>query len=141
ALLTAALGERGANILGLSVQLDTEGVVDEFVVDVPRGGPGARELAETLGAAGGARTAVRPACPQELVDEPVRALVLAARLRAEPHAVPEVLAELLRADDASWTAPREGLGGSAGDTRDTGRTDDADDADDPLGAEPNDPQR
>ncbi|WP_131762959.1 ACT domain-containing protein, partial [Actinomadura fibrosa] len=69
ALLTAALAERGANILGLSVQMDTEGVVDEFIVDVPAGGAGARELAETLGAGGGVRTAVRPARAQELVDE------------------------------------------------------------------------
>ncbi|TDB96847.1 GNAT family N-acetyltransferase [Actinomadura sp. 7K534] len=105
AQLTAALGRRGANILGLSVQLDAEGVVDEFIVDVPRGGPGARELAETLGAAGGVRTAVRPARPNELVDEPTRALVLASRLRAEPHAVPAILGELLRADDASWGDP------------------------------------
>ncbi|XRQ15676.1 GNAT family N-acetyltransferase [Actinomadura welshii] len=103
ARLTAALGRRGANILGLSVQLDAEGVVDEFIVEVPHGGPGARELAETLGAAGGARTAVRPARPHELVDEPTRALVLASRLRAEPHAVPEILGELLRADDAAWS--------------------------------------
>ncbi|TDC70894.1 GNAT family N-acetyltransferase [Actinomadura sp. GC306] len=104
AQLTTALGRHGANILGLSVQLDTEGVVDEFVVDVPHGGPGARELAETLGAAGGVRTAVRPARPHELVDEPTRALVLASRLRCEPHAVPAILGELLRADDASWAA-------------------------------------
>jgi len=107
ALLTAALGRRGANILGLSVQMDTEGVVDEFIVDVPHGGPGARELAETLGAAGGARTAVLPARPHELVDEPTRALLLASRLRAEPHALPEVLADLLRADEADWAAPGE----------------------------------
>ncbi|MFA1551170.1 GNAT family N-acetyltransferase [Actinomadura chokoriensis] len=102
ALLTAALGRRGANILGLSVQMDAEGVVDEFIVDVPRGGADARALAETLGAAGGARTAVLPARPHELVDEPTRALVLVARLRAEPHALPEVLGELLRADEAGW---------------------------------------
>lgn len=37
ASLTAALARRGANILGLSVQLDADGVVDEFIVDVPRG--------------------------------------------------------------------------------------------------------
>lgn len=114
ALLTAALGRRGANILGLSVQLDAEGVVDEFVVDVPHGGPGARELAETLGAAGGARTAVRPARPRELVDEPTRALVLASRLRAEPHAVPAILGELLRADDACWAEPGRDHGDPGG---------------------------
>ncbi|MFB4302939.1 GNAT family N-acetyltransferase [Actinomadura sp. NTSP31] len=107
ALLTAALAGRGANILALSVQMDDGGVVDEFLVDVPGGGADARDLAETLGAAGGTRTAVRPARPRELVDEPTRALVLASRLRAEPHAVPEVLAELLRADEAGWAPPAE----------------------------------
>ncbi|MEU8799961.1 GNAT family N-acetyltransferase [Spirillospora sp. NPDC048819] len=105
ALLTAALGRRGANILGLSVQMDAGGVVDEFIVDVPHGGADARDLAETLGAAGGIGTTVRPARPHELVDEPTRALVLASRLRTEPHAVPAVLGELLRADEASWTDP------------------------------------
>ncbi|MFG2089918.1 MULTISPECIES: GNAT family N-acetyltransferase [unclassified Spirillospora] len=105
ALLTAALGRRGANILGLSVQMDTEGVVDEFIVDVPHGGADARDLAETLGAAGGIRTAVLPARPHELVDEPTRVLVLASRLRTEPHAVPAVLGELLRANESSWTTP------------------------------------
>lgn len=110
ALLTAALARRGANILGLSVQMDADGVVDEFIVDVPDGGAGPRELAEILGAAGGIRTAVRPARPHELVDEPTRALALAARLRTEPRAVPRILAELLRADEAAW-AP----GGSAPD--------------------------
>ncbi|MGC4953401.1 GNAT family N-acetyltransferase [Actinomadura citrea] len=105
ASLTAALARRGANILGLSVQLDADGVVDEFIVDVPRGGPDARALAEALGAAGGTRTAVLPARPHDLVDEPTRALALAARLRARPNAVPEILGELLRADEARWDAP------------------------------------
>ncbi|WP_433472037.1 GNAT family N-acetyltransferase [Spirillospora sp. CA-142024] len=108
ALLTAALGRRGANILGLSVQLDCGGVVDEFIVDVPPGGAGARALAETLSAAGGDRTAVLPARPHELVDEPTRVLALASRLRAEPHATPEILGDLLRADEARWTAPGNG---------------------------------
>ncbi|MQY08506.1 GNAT family N-acetyltransferase [Actinomadura macrotermitis] len=112
AVLTAALARRGANILGLSVQVDTEGVVDEFVVDVPAGGAGAAELTAALEAAGGVRTVAVPARPRELVDEPTRALVLAARLRAEPHTLPEVLAELLRARGAAWTnacdAPESG---------------------------------
>ncbi|WP_030167482.1 GNAT family N-acetyltransferase [Spirillospora albida] len=104
ALLTAALAGRGANILSLSVQVGPEGVVDEFIVDAPAGdGPEAgRDLAEALGAAGGARTAVRPARPHDLVDEPTRALVLAARLASDPDAAPAVLAELLRADDSAW---------------------------------------
>ncbi|REF01140.1 GNAT family N-acetyltransferase [Thermomonospora umbrina] len=98
--LTTALAERGANILGLSVQMDTEGVVDEFVVDAGDAWP--RELAAAVEAAGGRHTVVLPARPHELIDEPTRALTLAARLRAEPRSLPRVLAELLRADDAAW---------------------------------------
>jgi RimJ/RimL family protein N-acetyltransferase/predicted amino acid-binding ACT domain protein len=104
AVLTAALARRGANILGLSVQVDTEGVVDEFVVHVPPGGTDAAGLRAALEAAGGVRTAVVPARPHELVDEPTRALALAARLRREPHALPAALAELLRADEAVWSS-------------------------------------
>lgn len=112
ARLTAALAERGANILGLSVQVGPGGVVDEFVVSVPDPAPGdpppARALAEAIAAAGGARTAVVPGRPRELVDEPTRALTLAARLCARPQDLPEVLAELLRAHEASWiTAPAD----------------------------------
>ncbi|MFC9976494.1 GNAT family N-acetyltransferase [Spirillospora sp. NPDC127200] len=110
ALLTAALARRGANILGLSVQLDTDGVVDEFIVDVPSGGADAEALRRALGEAGGVRTAVVPARPHELIDEPARALALAARLRAEPRALPEALAELLRAGEASWADARTGDG-------------------------------
>ncbi|WP_243773427.1 GNAT family N-acetyltransferase [Actinomadura barringtoniae] len=104
AVLTAALARRGANILGLSVQVDTEGVVDEFIVNVPPGGADAAGLRAALEAAGGVRTAVVPARPHELVDEPTRALALAARLRHEPQALPAALAELLRADEASWSS-------------------------------------
>ncbi|WP_067485812.1 GNAT family N-acetyltransferase [Actinomadura hibisca] len=111
ALLTAALARRGANILGLSVQLDAEGVVDEFIVNVPPGGADAEALRRALGEAGGVRTAVVPARPHELMDEPTRALTLAARLRAEPHALPEALAELLRAAEASWTHAGTDAGG------------------------------
>ncbi|WP_018656580.1 GNAT family N-acetyltransferase [Actinomadura flavalba] len=112
--LTAALARRGANILGLSVQVGRDGVVDEFVVDVPPGGATAADLAAALTGAGGAAPAVVPARPRELLDEPTHALVLAARLRAEPRALPEVLAELLRARTATWT--------SAGDEPDDAET-------------------
>ncbi|WP_026410855.1 GNAT family N-acetyltransferase [Actinomadura oligospora] len=109
AVLTAALAARGANILGLTVQVGTEGVVDEFVVDVPSGGAGPDELASAAAWAGGVRTTIVPARPRELVDEPTRALALATRARLEPHALPEILAELLRAHEAAWTtAPAAG---------------------------------
>ncbi|SEG64951.1 hypothetical protein SAMN04489712_10866 [Thermomonospora echinospora] len=104
AVLTAALAERGANILGLSVQVDAEGVVDEFVVDVRRGGAWPRELAAAIEAAGGRHTTVVPARPHELIDEPTRALTLAARLRTDPRSLPRALAELLRADSAAWVS-------------------------------------
>jgi GNAT superfamily N-acetyltransferase len=125
AVLTAALAARGANILDLSVQVGPDGVVDEFVVDVPpdagdlpapwpaeasapppAGGGADRRgahLAAALEAAGGTRTRVLPARPGELIDESTHALTLAARVRSNPDALPEALTELLRADGAVWT--------------------------------------
>ncbi|MEV1179301.1 GNAT family N-acetyltransferase [Nonomuraea sp. NPDC049784] len=100
ASLTAALAARGGNILGLSVQPDTGGTVDEFVAEVPAS---AEDVAAALEAAGGRRVHVVPAAAHELADETTRALLLALRLRAQPWRLPEFLAELLRADSARWT--------------------------------------
>lgn len=108
--LTATLAAHGANILDLSVQVDAEGVVDEFVVDVCRGGAWPRELTAAIEAAGGCDTVVVPARPHELVDETTRALRLADRLRAEPRLLPAVLADLLRADSADWAVGAAALG-------------------------------
>ncbi|QFY10795.1 GNAT family N-acetyltransferase [Nonomuraea phyllanthi] len=99
ASLAAALASRGGNILGLSVQSDADGTVDEFVADIPAAPATVREALE---AAGGRRVRVVPATAHELTDEPTRALLLASRLRAAPWRLPELLAELLRADDARW---------------------------------------
>ncbi|WP_084958402.1 GNAT family N-acetyltransferase [Thermoactinospora rubra] len=99
AKLAAALAERGGNILGLSVQPDVDGTVDEFVADIPASPEAVRQALE---AAGGRRVRVVPATAHELTDEPTRVLLLAARLRATPWRLPELLAELLRADDARW---------------------------------------
>ncbi|MFG1619287.1 GNAT family N-acetyltransferase [Nonomuraea wenchangensis] len=99
ASLASALAERGGNILGLSVQSDTGGTVDEFVADIPAGPEAVREALE---AAGGREVRVVPATAHELTDEPTRVLLLASRLRTMPWRLPELLAELLRADDARW---------------------------------------
>ncbi|MCA2222304.1 GNAT family N-acetyltransferase [Nonomuraea aurantiaca] len=99
ASLAAALADRGGNILGLSVQSDADGTVDEFVADIPAAPEAVREALE---AAGGRRVQVVPATAHELTDEPTRALLLASRLRSMPWRLPEFLAELLRADDARW---------------------------------------
>ncbi|MEV7804656.1 GNAT family N-acetyltransferase [Microbispora sp. NPDC088329] len=99
ASLATALADKGGNILGLSVQPDTDGTVDEFVTDIPASPEAVREALE---AAGGRRVRIVPATAHELTDEPTRALLLAARLRSAPWRLPEILAELLRADDARW---------------------------------------
>jgi RimJ/RimL family protein N-acetyltransferase len=99
ASLAAALAAKGGNILGLSVQTDVDGTVDEFVTDIPAGAEAVREALE---AAGGRRVQVVTATAHELTDEPTRILLLASRLRMAPWRLPELLGELLRADDSRW---------------------------------------
>ncbi|WP_433238699.1 N-acetyltransferase family protein [Streptosporangium sp. CA-135522] len=99
AMLAAALADKGGNILGLSVQSDTDGTVDEFVAEIPAGPEAVREALE---AAGGRRVQVVAATAHQLTDEPTRALLLASRLRAMPWRLPELLGELLRAEDSRW---------------------------------------
>jgi len=99
ASLAEALAAKGGNILGLSVQTDGDGTVDEFVTDIPAGAEAVREALET---AGGRQVRVVTATAHELTDEPTRALLLASRLRTTPWRLPELLGELLRADDSRW---------------------------------------
>ncbi|MDF5753697.1 GNAT family N-acetyltransferase [Spongiactinospora sp. TRM90649] len=99
ASLAAALAGKGGNILGMSVHPDADGTVDEFMAEVPASPQAVREALE---GAGGRGIQVIPATAHELTDEPTRALLLAARLRGTPWRLPELLAELLRADDGRW---------------------------------------
>ncbi|MDF2711216.1 MAG: family N-acetyltransferase [Nonomuraea muscovyensis] len=100
ASLAAALAKHGGNILGLSVQPDTDGTVDEFVAEVHAAPDTVRKALE---AAGGRRVHVVPAHAHELADEPTRVLLLADWLRSQQWRLPDALAELLRADDARWS--------------------------------------
>ena len=97
--LAAAIAAKDGNILNLSVQPDSDGTVDEFIADIPASPEAVRTALEE---AGGRRVQVVPASAHELTDEPTRALLIAARLRATPWRLPELLGELLRADDARW---------------------------------------
>ncbi len=99
ASLASALAAKGGNILGLSVQPDSDGTVDEFIADIPAS---ADDVRAALEEADGRRVKVVPATAHELTDEPTRVLLLAARLRAMPWRLPEILGDLLRADDARW---------------------------------------
>ncbi|GAB2516028.1 GNAT family N-acetyltransferase [Nocardiopsis aegyptia] len=99
--VVGVLADHGGDIVGLSVHTDVSGVVDEFVVDLPGGHTEAvRALAEHCPS--GTVTAV-PAQRREVGDDVTRALLLTARLRAHPNALPDALGELLLADDARWT--------------------------------------
>lgn len=113
ASLAGALAERGGNILGLSVQSDADGTVDEFLADIPAP---PEDVRRALEAAGGRSVRVVPATAHELTDEPTRALLLASRLRAAPWMLPQILADLLRADDARWV-----YGAAAGEPREQER--------------------
>ncbi|MUL43841.1 GNAT family N-acetyltransferase [Streptomonospora sp. PA3] len=96
-----AVAARGGNIVGLSIHADPAGVVDEFVVDVPgEHHTLLREVAER--SVTDAVDAV-PAQPREVGDDVTKALLLTARLRSAPNRLPEVLGELLMAEDARWT--------------------------------------
>jgi RimJ/RimL family protein N-acetyltransferase len=101
AALAGALAAYGGNVLGLSVQAVEGGVVDEFFVDVPAAVPEA-QLMGALAFAGGRRPVAVPADMHELVDAPLRALRLADRLRRDPEELPDVLAELLGAQESGW---------------------------------------
>lgn len=100
AALSSAMAGAGGNILALSVHAEANGVLDEFIVDLPPGASSA-SLTCALAEAGGRRVAAVPASPTELLDDTTRALLLAGRLHRDPRQLPVLLAELLRADDAS----------------------------------------
>ncbi|PRX96315.1 GNAT family N-acetyltransferase [Allonocardiopsis opalescens] len=120
ARLSEAVAAAEGNILGMSVQVDADGVVDEILVSTPHG---QEELVDAVRAAPDDWSAVAVSAGLgELVDEPTRALLLAARVRSAPATLPDVLAELLHADEASWTQPDEVSVSAAGAAKEADRT-------------------
>jgi RimJ/RimL family protein N-acetyltransferase len=109
AALAAALAAYGGNVLGLSVQAVEGGVVDEFYVDVPSAVP-EEQLMGALVFAGGRNPVAVPADMHELVDAPLRALRLADHLRHDPDDLPDVLAELLGAQESGWLPAGDAAG-------------------------------
>ncbi|MFV2197247.1 GNAT family N-acetyltransferase [Nocardiopsis sp. LOL_012] len=96
-----ALARCGGNIVGLSIHTDVSGVVDEFVVDLP--GDHTRAVDAVAERCPSGETTAVPALRREVGDDATRALLLTARLRAHPNALPDALADLLLADEARWT--------------------------------------
>jgi hypothetical protein len=105
----AAVCERlaalGANIVGMQVHPLAEGVLDEFLVDVPPA-VGAGELTAAVAAAGAAVSVVDRAARDDLTDTPARVLTLAARLASGDAGLPVALHDLFGQCAVTWD-PRE----------------------------------
>ncbi|MEY9895091.1 hypothetical protein ABIA31_008780 [Catenulispora sp. MAP5-51] len=108
AAITAAIAACGCNVFGFSVQTHEGGPVDEFFVSTPEEISRFR-LIETVSRAGGTQVTAVPADPHDLVDAPTKALQLAAALLAAPDTLPDIMADLLGADDAWWDEGTEGV--------------------------------
>ncbi|MEY9863059.1 hypothetical protein ABH935_008708 [Catenulispora sp. GAS73] len=105
----AAVCERlaavGANIVGLQVHPLGEGVLDEFLVDVPPT-VDAATLAGAVAAGGAEVSLVDRAARDDLTDAPARVLTLAARLAAGDAGLPVALHDLFGQCAVTWD-PRE----------------------------------
>ena len=100
-VLTASLALRSVNILAVQVHTTEAGAVDDFLVDAPDPMTESDLLAAV--AKGRGRDAfVSRAEAQGLVDQPTRALALAARLVHDPDTLGEALAALLDATEVRW---------------------------------------
>ena len=111
AAMCTALAQLGVNIVGLQVHPlgDGEGVLDEFLVDVP-GGVSVDDLRDAVtGAGGGMAPFVSRASAEDLTDAPARVLALAARLTAGTAGLPVMLHDLFGECAVGWLPgdPRE----------------------------------
>ncbi|MEY9930562.1 hypothetical protein ABH926_005209 [Catenulispora sp. GP43] len=95
----------GANIVGLQVHPLGDGVLDEFLLDVPPA-VDAAALAAAVSAAGAEVSLVDRAARDDLTDAPARVLTLAARLAAGDAGLPAALHDLFGQCAVTW-GPRE----------------------------------
>jgi hypothetical protein len=95
------LAHLGVNILGLQVHPLNDGVLDEFLVDVPAEVTGDR-LTEAVSGGGAADVRLDRADTQDLTDAPARMLTLAARLTAGTASLAMVLHDLFGGCTVGW---------------------------------------
>jgi hypothetical protein len=105
----AAVCERlaavGANIVGLQVHPLGEGVLDEFLLDVPPS-VGADVLTAAVASGGAEVSLIDRAARDDLTDAPARVLTLATRLAAGDAGLPAALHDLFGQCAVTWD-PRE----------------------------------
>ncbi|MFD0823461.1 ACT domain-containing protein, partial [Micromonospora zhanjiangensis] len=95
-VLTASLALRNVNILSVQVHTTEAGAADDFLVDAADS-LGAAELVAAVERGRGRNCWVARSEAKVLVDQPTRALGLAARLVRDPDALGESLRALLGA--------------------------------------------
>lgn len=100
-VLTASLALRSVNILSVQVHATEAGAVDDFLVDAPDTRT-ERDLIEAIERGRGRDPWVARSDARGLVDEPTRALTLAARVVADPDSLEAALVDLLGARDVTW---------------------------------------
>jgi hypothetical protein len=94
AVLAASLALRSVNILAVQVHATEAGAVDEFLVDAPPS-LNAEELLEAIQRGRGRDSWVCRTDARGLVDEPTRALGIAAMVSADPRRLVPALSALL----------------------------------------------
>ena len=97
AVLARDCGAAKVNILGLQIFPGVETVTDELVLSTPSGWS-LVDVAELVEAAGGTSVSGAPCTEQALVDQPVRYVLAARSVLAQPASFPEVVAELFDAE-------------------------------------------
>jgi GNAT superfamily N-acetyltransferase len=97
AALARECGAARVNILGLQIFPGVETVTDELVLHVPEDW-GLVEIAELVESAGGTSVSGTPCTEHALVDQPVRYVLAARTVLAQPASFPEVVAGLFDAE-------------------------------------------